>query len=466
MDAFRADRLTFYGAEREWAPVLETFGRRAVVFREAFTVSSWTKPAVASIFTAAYPGAHGVNARFYGLPEGAATLAEVLRGGGYFTLGVSANPNVGREAMMSRGFDVMDYTGGGSILEAVGPPLSGARVLRVWPRARRRLGPAWRTTDDGLELNRRLRFFRRLAGDRPTFIFIHYMEPHTPNMPRAEYREELRPFLEKVAQERVKAAAGGSFFWEEVARDPSFVPAFTPEELALAKALYDAEIRRMDVVVADLLDNVVGAAPPDRGAVVVLTADHGEEFLEHGRWLHGAGLHHEVARIPLLVQAPDCAPAVVAGPVNLVDLPRTLAAFAGCAAPEAWEGRDLGPYIKEGREVPPRELLLEGLHILTPPEAGAPRSALELNALVDAEYYYLRDENAGAEYLYERAADPRQEHNLAGAASAPGAADRLARERAATARAKEAVAARAFAPGEIRLPRTLQRQLKTLGYVR
>ncbi|HUU57070.1 MAG TPA: sulfatase, partial [bacterium] len=325
MDAFRADRLSFYGAERELAPALENFGRQAVVFREAFTVSSWTKPAVASIFTAAYPGAHGVNARFYGIPEGANTLPDVLRGGGYFALGVSANPNVGRDALMSRGFDVMDNTGEGSILDGAGPPLSCARPFRVFPWARRFLGPLWKTTGDGVDLNRRVEFYRRLAGDRPAFVYIHYMETHTPNMPRPEYLDELKPFLEKVDKKRVKYIAGELFFWKEVLRDPSFVPDFTDDELALAKALYDADVRRADVVIADLLDSVVGASRSDRGAVVVITADHGEEFLEHGRWLHGAGLHHEVARIPLMVKAPDWGPAVLEGPVNLVDVPPTLA---------------------------------------------------------------------------------------------------------------------------------------------
>ena len=467
MDAFRADRLSFYGAERELAPAWEGFGREAVVFRDAFTVTTWTKPAVASIFTAAYPGAHGTNARFFGLPAEAVTLAEVLRRGGYRTIAVSANPNVSRDAGMAAGFDVMDYTAKGPVLYGAGPPVSWARPFRVFLWTRRFWGPLWKTTLDGTEMNRRVEFYRRAAGDRPTFFYVHYMETHTPNPPRREYMDELAPYLAKVSKRRAAYIAAGPFFWHEVLQDPTFVPDFTPDEVALAKALYDADVRRADVVIQDFLANVVGASTSERGAVVVLTSDHGEEFLEHGRWLHGAGLHHEVARVPLMVRAPDCRPAILEGPVNLVDLPPTLASFAGCAVPEGWDGLDLGPYLRGGADLPERELLLEGLHVmLAPPLEEGVRSGIELNALVDGGYFYLKDENADTEFLYDRGTDRWQEDNLAREASTPEAAGLLTRERGVMARARKAVAEKAFAQDEVHLSPALEHQLKAIGYVR
>jgi arylsulfatase A-like enzyme len=360
----------------------------------------------------------------------------------------------------------MDYTAKGPILYGAGPPVSWARPFRVFLSTRRFWGPLWKTTLDGVEMNRRVEFFRRAAGDRPTFFYVHYMETHTPNPPRREYMDELAPYLARVSKRRAAYIAAGPFFWNEVLQDPTFVPNFTPDEVALAKALYDADVRRADVVIRDFLENVVGSSTSERGAVVVLTADHGEEFLEHGRWLHGASLHHEVARVPLLVKAPDCEPAVVAGPVNLVDLPRTLASFAGCPVPDEWEGMDLGPYLREGADVPRRELLLEGIHILKPPPAQGLSAALELNAVADGGYYYLKDENADAEFLYDRGTDRWQEDNLAREAPPPEAAELLTRERGVMARAKKAVAENAFAQDEIRLSPALEHQLKAIGYVK
>lgn len=466
MDAFRADRLSCYGAERRLAPNLEEFAADAAVFREAFTVSTWTKPAIVSIFTATYPGTHGVNARYLGLPAGTRTLAEVLREGGYTTVCVSANPNVTRPARTADGFDVVDSTGDGPILAAAGPPVSCARLFRVFPWMRPHLGPLWKSTQDGVEMNRRVRFWRRLAGDRPKFFFIHYMEPHTPNPPRAEYLDELKPFLDKVDESRVCGIELGKYFFADVASDPAFVPDYDDDEIALARALYDADIRLMDVVIGDLLEE--GAPAPGGGPepVMVITADHGEEFLEHGRWLHGAGLHYEVARIPLLFRVPGCRAAALEGPVNLIDVPATLVSLAGGEVPRDWEGLDLTSYVKTGSALPRRELLLEGiLEILTPPFEEGENAGIELNALVAGGYYYLRDENGEAEYLYDRGRDPRQENNLASDDNPDDAEEVLSRCRDALARWKRRVRKRAFAREEVRLTPELERQLKALGYI-
>jgi len=471
MDAFRADRLSCYGAQRRLAPNLEEFAADAAVFREAFTVSTWTKPAVASIFMAAYPGTHGVNARFLGLPAGARTLAEVLRNEGYTTVCVSANPHVNRPARTADGFDVVDGTADGPILAAAGPPVSCARLFRVFPWMRPHLGPLWKSTKDGVEMNGRVRFWGRLAARRPKFFYIHYMEPHTPNPPRPEYLAELRPYLAKVERRRADRIAYPPFFWYDVLQDPTFIPDFKEDELALAKALYDADIRRMDVVIGDLLDEVLPGPGGKREPVIIITADHGEEFLEHGRWLHGAGLHYEVARIPLLVRVPGCRAAALEGPVNLIDVPPTLVSLAGGDLPRDWEGLDLTPYVKTGSDLPRRELFLEGiLEILAPPLEEGENAGIELNGLVAGGYYYLRDENGEAEYLYDRGRDRRQKDNLASDGNPDGkpydAEEVLSRCRDALARWKRRVRKSAFAREEVRLTPELERQLKTLGYIR
>jgi len=466
MDAFRADRLSYYGAKRYLAPTLEMFGAEAVVFKEAFTVSTWTKPAVASIFTATYPGTHGVNARFFPLPDDAVTLAEALREGGYRTICASANPNVTRPARMADGFDIMDDVGQGPIFNAAGPPVSCARPFMAFVWMRPFLGPLLNTTNDGISINARLKFWTRFARGRPAFYYIHYMEPHTPNLPGPGYMYEVKPYLAKVDKERVLRIAAGPLFWYEVLKDPTFVPDFNEDELALARALYDAEIRRMDVVIEDLLENIVNNPGRDSEAIIVITADHGEEFLEHGRWLHGAGLHHELARVPFIIKAPGCKPAVVEGPVNLVDIPPTLVSLAGLETPRGWEGLALGPYIKSGSELPRRELLLEGIHtILMPSDDEGVESSIELNGLVAGDYYYLKDENADVEYLYDRRRDRWQKDNLASNAAFTEAGGVLAESRDALARYKNRVEERAFGQGEIYLPPVLERKLRTLGYV-
>jgi arylsulfatase A-like enzyme len=465
MDAFRADRLSYYGATRCLAPALENFAADAVVFGEAFTVSLWTKPVIASIFTSSYPSTHGVNARFSSLPPDAVTLAEALREQGYLTVAASANLNVSRYARTADGFDVLDNARDGTVLEAAGPPTTLARALVLTRSGRRSfLGPLWRWTTDGMDLNRRLEFWQRLSEGRPRFFYIHYMEPHNPNPPRAEYMAELQPLLAKVKEDRAKHIAVGHFFFDQYMRDPAFSPDYDDDEVALATALYDADIRRMDAVIADLLRNAVTSARGAPEPIVVITADHGEEFLEHGRWLHGASLHQEMARIPLVIKAPGCPAAVLAGPVNLVDVAPTAVSLAGGAIPEGWQGLDLTPHIARGSPVPPRPLLLEGIQVITPATTQYPEGRLELNGLVAGEYYYLRDENAAAEFLYHREHDPRQRNNLA-SSEVPSHQAALSAGRAALARLKRQAEERAYRPGKANVPPRVEGGLRALGYI-
>jgi arylsulfatase A-like enzyme len=465
MDAFRADRLEAYGAGRRLAPALEDFAAGAVVFKDAYTVSSWTKPAVATIFTSTYSSTHGVNSGASTLPDEAVTLAEYMRGIGYTTIGVSANPNVNRSFGMGDGFDVLDCSASGSILEAAGPPTFSARLMTGAAVAPSFFGAAWRPVRDGLRLNRRCGLWLHLAGARPRFIYIHYMEPHTPNSPRPACKAELAPLLSRVDARRAQQLAVGEFFFAELLEDPAFRPDYDDDAVALAKALYDADIRLMDLVLKDLLENVVPDARRSPEPIFIITADHGEEFLEHGRWLHGAGLHREVAEIPLVVKVPGCPPAAVDGPVSLLDLGPTVVSLLGGTAPEGWEGLDLKPYLTAGQKVPPRLVLMEGIQIFVPGRYTKNWSRIELNGLVAGGYYYIKDEGAGTEFLYDLTLDPWQENNLALDEGFSGRRGLLSACRDTLRRLKRRAEKRAFTPGAVNISPKMEKALKALGYV-
>ncbi|HUU57071.1 MAG TPA: sulfatase-like hydrolase/transferase, partial [bacterium] len=366
---------------------------------------------------------------------------------------------------MGEGFDVLDDAGSASILEAAGPLTSSARLFndaRLMPAF---LAPLGRPTRDGLALNRRLAFWMRLCGRPARFLFIHYMEPHNPNFPRPEYMTELQPFLDKVEPKRARRIAFGKYFFKEIVEDPAFVPNYDDDEIALAKALYDADIRRMDVVIGDLLSNVVPASGDDPAPLIIITADHGEEFLEHDRWLHGSGLHAEVAEVPLLVKCPGCSPAVVAGPVNLTDLGPTVISLVGGPVPGAWEGRDLGPHILSGEAVPPRPLLLDAIQAFPSGGFGLAGGRIELNGVAADGYYYLKDENAGKEYLYDLGLDPRQRNNLLSGVDFPGRGALLANRRETLRLMKRRAAERAYAPAYTKMTPAMEKSLRVLGYV-
>jgi arylsulfatase A-like enzyme len=461
MDAFRADRLSFYGGEGGAAPRLEEFGRKGVVFEEAYTVSSWTKPAVASLFTSAYPGTHGEESRVAALPADAETLAEAMAELGYATIGVSANPHVSWGGGMGDGFDVLDCTAGGSIMEASGPPLSAARLFTSAAWVPSFLGPLWHRTTDGREVNRRLEFWLKIT-DAPRFVYVHYMEPHTPYRPRDEDEAALKPLYERARKDKIKEIVRGRFYGARLTEDAHFKPDYTAGDVALAKALYDSDVRRMDAVVADLLDEVIRAYSREDEAVIIITADHGEEFLEHGRWLHGAGLHGEVARVPLMIRG--AGRGAVRGAVNVADVAPTAITLAGGVPPGDWAGAVLGPYVRGGR-VPPRELLLEGIIEYPPARAGAAWASIELAAVAGGDYYYLYDYNAGREYLYDEKRDRNQVDNLVAGDYAAANGGLIAERRESLELLRKAARARAWVPRYVNLSPSLERQLRAMGYV-
>ncbi len=460
LDAFRADRLSFYGGEGGLAPRLEAFGREGVVFKEAYTVSSWTRPAVASLFTSAYPGTHGVYSRGAALPAEAKTLAEAMRELGYVTVAVSANPHVSRGGGMEDGFDVLDGAAGGSVMEAGGPPLSAARLLTSPKLVPSFLGPLWRPTEDGLELNRRLAFWLGIING-PRFVYVHYMEPHTPYHPGDGYKAELR--LYRARENKAAEIVRGRFFGGRLTENPHFKPDYTPGEVALAQALYDAEVKRMDAVIAYFLDVIVPAYSRDEEPIIVVAADHGEEFGEHGRWLHGAGLHAEIARVPLMIRG--AGRGAVGGAVNVADIAPTVVALAGGVPPEDWVGADLTPYLYDGGRVPPRELLLEGIIEYPPVRPGAAWANIELAAVVKGDYYYLYDYETGREYLYDEKRDRSQAYNLARGDNAAQNAALLAQLRESLALLRKAARARAWTPRRVKLSPSIERQLRAIGYL-
>jgi arylsulfatase A-like enzyme len=108
---------------------------------------------------------------------------------------------------------------------------------------------------------------------------------------------------------------------------------------------YDSEIAYSDMVVGKVLALLRAKRP---GAIVIVAADHGEEFGEHGGRYHGTTLFEEQVRVPFLVMVPGLAPHVVAAPVELIDIPATILGLLDIPLPLRMRGTDLGPWLTTG----------------------------------------------------------------------------------------------------------------------
>jgi arylsulfatase A-like enzyme len=264
VDALRADRLGCYGYRRGTSPHLDAFAREAVLVERTFAHSSWTKASVASLLTGSTPFRHGVEDRNDALPPGVTTLAQVLRDAGYHTVMVYANTWVGPPWGLDRGFEDV-----------------------------RRL-PLARSDRIHREIVKILDASARDA--RPLFVYVHTIDPHDPYDPPAEqWRRFAAPVtsLRRVSHEDLGRIRG------EAEAHPDRQARYARE----LSALYDAEVAANDEQFGLFVDELRRRARLDR-ALVLFTADHGEEFFEHGGLGHGQTLFPEVLRVPLVIRFP------------------------------------------------------------------------------------------------------------------------------------------------------------------
>jgi arylsulfatase A-like enzyme len=301
IDTLRADHLGAYGYPRPTSPHIDAFARDATLFRNAWAQSSWTKPAVASLFTGLLPQAHRINPRRAAIPEGLPVLPEILRGLGYATLGVVTNGNVSSAFGFARGFDRYEQLREGATRE----------IHQLSDRAN---AAAFALLEER-------------PTDRPFFLYVHTTDPHWPYTPPEPQRSRLaadvaNPEVGSLPLRGETAPAAG------LRRDVA--------------QLYDAEIAFNDESFGALLEKVHEIDPD---CLVVLVSDHGEAFLEHGSFRHGTTLFSEEIRIPLVIRFPGGVGRgrVVEAAARQIDLLPTILDAVGAPIPPGLPGRSLLP---------------------------------------------------------------------------------------------------------------------------
>jgi arylsulfatase len=329
VDTLRGDRVGAVDATSSLTPFLDGVAARGVVFRRAYAPSSWTVPSVASLLTSRQPTHHGVVSFEARLADAETTFPETLAAGGYRSAGFSANFRITEGLGFAQGFEHWEVF----VAQKGGwPPKTRAPKVRA-------------AVLDWLD---------RTAGERgdaPVALYVHLMEPHVPYYPGDDAHwagvADLERPAARAANEKLMTAVNFLKF--------DLVP---PPTVASLERLYDAEVTAAD----DELEALF-AALEQRGflddAVVVVTADHGEEFGEHGGLTHGRTLYDELLHVPLVVTAPGVVPGAVDAPVSLLDIGPTVLELVGLLRPVAFEGRSLVPLMHGATDLASPPLIAE-----------------------------------------------------------------------------------------------------------
>lgn len=426
VDTLRRDALGCYGAPGDPSPRIDALAARGARFEHALSSSGWTLPSVASLLTGTWPSVHralGKKTRLTPISADVPTAAEVLREAGFATRAVANAAFLSPMLDLDRGFEVFDH-------EAA----FNDRIRRADESVDTALAQV-----DG-------------CAGRPLFLLLHVFDPHLDFDPPAGFaepfvgaRREPAPPLD-IRDVQGLYRAGGK-------RPPA------PEDAAYVRGLYQGEVAFVDRAVGRFLDGLEELGRLE-GALVVLTADHGEEFWEHGGFEHGHSLYDELVRVPLIVQPPGGerpAVPVVDAQVRVLDVLPTAFELFGVEAPPSFVGRSLAP-LWRGEDGADRPVWLEGTLY------GGDWSGVR-----DRRHTYLRRELADGgvrEELYDWRTDPTERTDLARAR--PELLDELRRTWAEQLEAVQDLAA-GTRPGEARdvTPETtaaFEESLRTLGY--
>jgi len=367
VDTLRADHMSLYGYERPTTPFIDKFAADAVVFEHARSQANCTFPSVNSLLTSRYPGIFiRQEEGQLGIPEDTPSIAEILKAQGYHTTAVSAshivratptqyNPNGG----FDRGFD--------TFVE----------------------GCVWR---HGACVNRKV-FAQLDLVQPPFFMYIHYMEPHEPYLPPENYSRRFAGNYDG----HDFIATGDPNPIAEMLYDDGPELDITNRDIQHLVDLYDDEIRYFDGVFRRLIRNLEERGLLDR-TLIVFTADHGEEFMEHGHVKHCRGLWNTLTHVPLIFRFPDIdGGRRISSAVQNLDIVPTVLDYLGIESDEfGLEGVSLRPLI-EDRE---------------PTQIFAFADSGKYRAVDDGRWHFILDGVEASATFYDLRTDPLEQHDL------------------------------------------------------
>lgn len=432
-DGLRYDRLSHSGNDRPVSPRLDDFAEEGAVCRNTIATGTGTRTSFPGILTSSYPLMYGGYAQ---MTDHRVPISSVFHDQGYVTLGVNTNAQLHTRFGWDRGYDVYYDSEQVTINNRVGDfqPSDGSdealsedanysvseRLESLKSTVYQRLdheGLLYRTLEktyrtiggrdpphDRAEeaVDRLLSFLDRAPDDEPLFVWIHFMETHSPYVPPKPFRER---FLDSPVSE--------SKIWEINDRLHTEPESLTDDEVQIISDLYNASLSYLDDQIGRLIDELRDRRLWD-DSVVAFTADHGEQFREHGEMTHCSEPWEEGVHVPLVVRAGDDELTDIEEVTSTIDIAPTLldAALEEPDVPDKYHGISLLPAFRGVEELSSdrivfsqsasktgRDIYLD--HRLTGARTGRWKYITSVNAAIQ-------------DKLYDLDSDPDEQHNVAG----------------------------------------------------
>ena len=429
VDCLRADHVGFHGYDRPTTPFLDGIAGESIVFQNAIAAGAPTYYAMPAILASRHPLALGRDV--LGIAPEESTIASVLQESGFATAAFSAaNPYLCSRFGYDRGFQVFadflqssgaggqERVHGGSLKTRANQFLSHAchsvgllgaaydelyfrHCQRAATRSDISLDSARKFPSADVLVDHAIKWIKENSGQR-FFLWLHFMDSHGPYFPKSEA-------LEMIGAQRLNASQAVylNSYWNR--------GDLGPERLRSKRdavvSLYDAGIRWADEQISRLASSLMELNIWERCALAV-TADHGEEFLDHGGRYHlPRKLTEELVHVPLLLRAGDSAGSQVQSPFSLLDLAPTLLDVVGIPSPADFRGRSAWAQLRKGK---PQERLVVSECVLECTNPFYPRDRMgpRLLAVRSNQFKLVLDFSAGVDYLYDLSRDPAEKSPL------------------------------------------------------
>lgn len=430
IDCLRADHVGFLGYQRPTTPFLDSLAGESLIFENAIAAGAPTYYSLPGILASRYALALGRDV--LGIAPDEETLPSVLKGYGFQTAGFSAaNPYISARFGYEQGFDCfLDFleSGATEFPQENSPSSFRAHAKRALAAACHRVPGLARIYDDlyfeycqqigsgqaaDLDLLRRfpsadvvvdhaLAWLNEHA-DGPFFLWLHLMDPHAPYYPKPEALQAIGHGGVSGQQARYLNS-----FWARGDVGPERLRRKRDEVIGL----YDAGICWADTQIRRLTERLVDLNAWDQCALAV-TADHGEEFLEHGGRFHAPlKLTEELIRVPLLLRAGgDHESRRVAAPFGMIDLAPTLLDVLGLPAPASFHGRSRWLQAAGGKEWE-KPVFTECVRGCSNPLFTEKRIAPRILAVRSGRHKLVLDFASNSEHLFDLVSDPGERKPL------------------------------------------------------
>jgi arylsulfatase A-like enzyme len=433
VDCLRADHVGFMGYRQPTTPFLDALAKESFIFPSAIVAGAPTYYSLPAVLASRYPLALGRDV--VGIAPGEVTLQSTLRQSGYATGAYSAaNPYISSRFGYEQGFDKFcDFPNGDPIPASEGMAQGcgngwASRLNQKVQRSRSLLGPLGVIYDelyfhycqritpvpDSLDTLRRFPASDSIVdhacswlasiGNAPFFLWLHLMDPHAPYYPKSEAMSLMG--REAITPDRARYI---NSFWNRSDVGSRRLARYREEALAL----YDAGVRWVDAQLARLIDTLRQANLWEN-CIFALTADHGEEFLEHGGRYHPPlRLMEELIHVPLLLRVPGVREQRVSDvPFSLLDLAPTLLEAAEITIPSDFRGTSRWPHIRQGVEHD-SVAITECVAGCANPFHRKDRLGPRVLSIREKRFKLILNLDSVGEWLYDLEADPGEQAPLA-----------------------------------------------------